>query len=47
MEAALAEQEKRKKAKKKSKEEEPEVNEDDYKHLSKDLLQKMLKERLA
>lgn len=45
--AALAEQEKRKKAKKKSKEEEPEVNPAEYKYLPKDMLAKMIKERLA
>lgn len=47
LEVALAEQEKRKKAKKKGKEEEPEVNPDEYRYLSKELLTKMLKERLA
>jgi len=43
----LAEQEKRKKAKKKGKDEEPEVNPDEFKFLSKDILSRMLKERLA
>lgn len=43
----LAEQEKRKKAKKKGKEEEPDINPADFKFLPKDLLQRMLKERLA
>ena len=43
----LAEQEKRKKAKKKGKDEEPEVNPDEFKYLSKDILSRMLKERLA
>lgn len=46
-EAAVVEQEKRKKAKKKGKEEEPDLNPDDFKHLSKDILQRMLKERLS
>lgn len=45
--ALLAEQEKRKKAKKKGKDEEPEVNPDEFKYLSKDILSRMLKERLA
>jgi adenylate kinase family enzyme len=43
----LADQEKRKKAKKKGKEEEPEVNPAEFKYLSKVLLTRMLKERLA
>jgi hydrocephalus-inducing protein len=44
---ALAEQEKRKKAKKKGKDEEPDVNPDEFKYLSKDILSRMLRERLA
>jgi hypothetical protein len=43
----FAEQEKRKKGKKKGKEEEPELNPDDFKTLSEDILVRMLKERLA
>lgn len=46
LQAALAEQEKAKKAKKKSKEPEPEINPDDYKRLSRELLLKMLEKRL-
>ena len=46
-EVKFAEQEKRKKAKKKGKDEEPEVNPDEFKFLSKDILSRMLKERLA
>jgi septal ring factor EnvC (AmiA/AmiB activator) len=42
-----AEQEKRKKAKKKGKEDEPELNPAEYEYLSKDILMRMLKERLA
>ena len=36
--ASLAEQEKKKKSKKKGKEEEPEINPDEYKYLTKDML---------
>ena len=43
----LAEQEKRKKAKKKGKEDEPDLNPAEFKYLSKEILSKMLKERLA
>jgi len=43
----FAEQEKRKKGKKKGKEEEPELNPDDFKTLSEEILVRMLKERLS
>ncbi len=43
----VAEQEKRKKAKKKGKDEEPDINPDEFKLLNKEIVTRMLKERLA
>jgi hydrocephalus-inducing protein len=43
----FAEQEKRKKGKKKTADAEPDLDPEEYKQLSKDILTRMLKERLA
>jgi len=46
-EVKFAEQEKRKKAKKKAADQEPDLDPEEFKHLSRDILTRMLKERLA